>query len=123
MSEKQFEIIDEHYVGYYQGTAFLMSNGEEEWYIWEKKEKAQELVDLLNSLSKENEQLRQFINNGKRLSVKELMDNINENLVLKKKIRGLEKENDKLKKELDNFKPVMFQDMRKGTVILYSKEG
>ena len=58
MSEKQFEIIDEHYVGYYQGTAFLMSNGEEEWYIWEKKEKAQELVDLLNSLSKENEQLR-----------------------------------------------------------------
>ena len=31
------------------------------------------------------------------------------------------KENRELRKELDNFKPVMFQDVRKGTVILYSK--
>lgn len=30
---------------------------------------------------------------------------------------------ERLRKELDNFKPVMFQDMRKGTVILYSKGG
>lgn len=36
-------------------------------------------------------------------------------------IIALSKENEKLRKELDNFKPVMFQDMRKGTVILYSK--
>ena len=35
---------------------------------------------------------------------------------------GLEEENEQLKKELSAFKPVMFQDMRKGTVILYSKE-
>lgn len=34
----------------------------------------------------------------------------------------LQEENEQLRKELDNFKPVMFQDMRKGTVILYSKE-
>ena len=30
-------------------------------------------------------------------------------------------ENRELRKELDNFKPVMFQDVRKGTVTLYSK--
>lgn len=36
-------------------------------------------------------------------------------------IEDLEKENEKLRKELDNFKQVMFQDVRKGTVILYSK--
>lgn len=57
-----------------------------------------ELVTKCHSLEKENEQLRQFINKGRRLSVKELMDNINENELLKKKIRELEKE----KKELEN---------------------
>ena len=36
--------------------------------------------------------------------------------------KKLEKENEQLRKELDNFRPVMFQDMRKGTVILYSKK-
>lgn len=36
-------------------------------------------------------------------------------------LNGLSEENEQLRKELDNFKPVMFQDVRKGTVILYSK--
>jgi len=36
-------------------------------------------------------------------------------------IAELKKDNEQLRKELDNFKPVMFQDIRKGTVILYSK--
>ena len=48
------------------------------------------------TLKKENEQLRQFISKGRRLSVKELMDNANENELLKKKIRVLEKENENL---------------------------
>ena len=39
----------------------------------------------------------------------------------RKAISKLQKENEQLQKELDNFKPVIFQDMRKGTVILYSK--
>lgn len=63
-----------------------------------------ELEDLLNELSdengqlkEENEQLRQFINKGRRLSVKELIDNTNENELLKKKIMGLEKKNEKLR--------------------------
>lgn len=37
------------------------------------------------------------------------------------RLNELNDENEQLRKELDNFKPVMFQDMRKGTVILYSK--
>ena len=60
MSEKRYEIIEENYVGYYQGTAFLMSNGENEWYIWEKKEKAQELADLLNILNDDVKHLEEY---------------------------------------------------------------
>lgn len=65
-----------------------------------------ELEDLLNELYEENEQLRQFINKGRRLSVKELMNNMNENELLKKKIKKLEKDNEELKdmdKELIEF--------------------
>ena len=45
------------------------------------------MKDDYKNLEKENEQLRQFINKGRRLSVKELMDNANENELLKKKIK------------------------------------
>ena len=54
-------------------------------------------VQKLNELYEENEQLRQFINKGRRLSVKELMDNTNENELLKKKIKELESENEDLR--------------------------
>lgn len=33
----------------------------------------------------------------------------------------LKKENEQLRRELDGFHPVMFQDIRKGTVVLYCK--
>lgn len=36
-------------------------------------------------------------------------------------LNELAEENEQLRKELDSFNPVIFQDMRKGTVILYSK--
>ena len=39
------------------------------------------------------------------------------------RITALEKENEQLRKELDSFNPVMFQDMQKGTITLYSKGG
>ena len=55
----------------------------------------------INKLEQENRQLRHFINKGRRLSVKELIDNINENELLKKKIKELEKENKELQTELD----------------------
>lgn len=57
-----------------------------------------EMITDYKNLEKENEQLRQFINKGRRLSVKELMDNANENELLKKKIKELEKENKELQK-------------------------
>lgn len=35
--------------------------------------------------------------------------------------KELKQENKQLRKELDSFNPVMFQDMQKGTIRLYSK--
>ena len=81
------------------------------------------MMSNMEKLEKENEQLRQFINNGRRLSVKELMNNVNENESLKKKIKELKKENKELQTELDSFRPVLFHDMRIGTITLYSKGG
>ena len=86
-----------------------------------------DVVDLLNFqntqikiLKEENEQLRQFITKGRRLSVKELMENTNENELLKKKIMELEKENKELQTELDSFRPVIFHTMQRGTITLYT---
>ena len=66
--------------------------------IGEQKIAIDELITDYKKLEKENEQLRQFINKGRRLSVKELMANTNENELLKKKIKELEKENKELQK-------------------------
>lgn len=59
--------------------------------------KLNEQQATINKLEQENRQLRQFINKGRRLSVKELMNNMNENELLKKKIKELEKENEDLR--------------------------
>lgn len=50
----------------------------------------------IDELKEENRQLRQFINKNRRLSVKELMNNVNENELLKEKNKQLESENKKL---------------------------
>ena len=62
----------------------------------------EDVVDLLNKqqatinkLEQENRQLRQFINKGRRLSVKELMNNMNE--CQYKQIQKLESENEDLR--------------------------
>lgn len=81
------------------------------------------MMSNMERLEKENEELRQFINKGRRLSVKEFMENTNENELLKKKINELEKENKQLQTELDSFRPVLFHDMRIGTITLYTKGG
>ena len=119
-----------------------------QWSVWEDKEDVEDLCDLLNEqqsiirrdeisinimmsnmeklekenkqLKEENEQLRQFITKGRRLSVKELMENTNENELLKKKIMELEKENKELQTELDSFRPVIFHTMQRGTITLYT---
>ena len=60
----------------------------------------------------ENEELQFGIkDNGKYITVLDAVNRLNE----------LNDENKQLKKELEMFKPVMFKDMRKGTVILYRK--
>ena len=82
MSEKRFERWNDH-------SCKVKDNQENTLLNWE------DVVDLLNEqqatinkLEQENRQLRQFINKGRRLSVKELMANTNENELLKKKIRN-----------------------------------
>ena len=95
MSEKRFGRWNDH-------SCKVKDNQEDTLLNWE------DVVDLLNEqqatinkLEQENRQLRQFINKGRRLSVKELMANTNENELLKKKIKELEKENKELQTELD----------------------
>ena len=79
--------------------------------------KLNEQQTTISRLEEENEQLRQFINKGRRLSVKELMDNINKNELLKRRIRGLEKENEELKRERDDWKSSTCSYMNKDSVL------
>ena len=58
------------------------------------------------------------LDNYEKDKVREWLDLLNEKESI---ISALKEENEQLRKELDNFKPVMFQDVR-GTVILYSKD-
>ena len=104
---------------------FIWKCDDENCQIYDTKKKKvyfnYEVVDLLNEqqatinkLEQENRQLRQFINKGRRLSVKELMDNTNENELLKKKIKELEKENKQLRNELNDcekFRYAVFKRM------------
>lgn len=116
--------------------------------VWDKHLYLDEVIDSLNKqqatisdLKKDNEQLRKY--NGQ---LKERLEKINggyghltyrngltanewliesQERELKKKneqISALKEENERLRNELDCFHPVMFQDMRKGTVVLYLKE-
>lgn len=57
-----------------------------------------------------------------------VVDNANKDwkghiLNIVKLLNELSEENERLRQELDSFHPVMFQDMRRGTVTLYSKGG
>ena len=79
----------------------------------EQQNTIQSLQDLCGKSDYENAKLR--------LKNKELQDKIDHLCEKLDKCKTLKKKNKQLGEELDNFKPVMFQDMRKGTVILYSK--
>lgn len=58
MSENRFAIIGQEYVSYYGGYAQIISNGTLQFMIWEEKEDAQKLCDLLNGLYEKNEHLK-----------------------------------------------------------------
>lgn len=93
-----------------------------------------EVVNLLNWLNSENKELKQENKKLKeewefsfrtemalhRVVEKELKEKIKEQQDI---ITELNKQNKQLQKKLNDFKPVMFQDMRKGTIRLYSKGG
>lgn len=77
-------------VNHQEGFSYNMSYEDD---VFSVATKLNEQQATISRLEEENEQLRQFINKGRRLSVKELMNSINENESLKKKIKRLEKEN------------------------------
>ena len=106
MSEKRFGRWNDHSCKVKDNKEDTLLNwedvvkklNEQQDIIGEQKIAIDELITDYKKLEKENEQLRQFINKGRRLSVKELMANTNENELLKKKIKELEKENKELQK-------------------------
>ena len=71
----------------------------EELYSYEDLYEISDLLDEQQAIIRRDE-----------TSIKTMMSNM----------KKLEEENEQLRKELNDFKPVMFQDIR-GTVILYSK--
>lgn len=97
MTEKRFRIYKEDkFKEEWYGYPFHIKDGGEKVTETMPMNTAKEVANLLNSL-------------GEQL------------LKTEKQNKGLKEENEQLKKELDSFKAVMFQDRRKGTVILYSK--
>ena len=79
-----------------------------------------ELVRKYLQLKEENEQLKEEIR-AYPINEEYAEEIIQQNQKLRIERNDLRRENKQLRKELDSFKPVIFQDMRKGTVILYSK--
>lgn len=103
MSEKRFEkskpdITDYMIYDYEKEDAYFIDCDDEST--------VDAIVDLLNELCEENEQLRQFINKGRRLSVKELINNANENELLKKENEQLKLKIDGLEYALKNIKMI-----------------
>ena len=48
---KLWKIIDEQFISYYGGYAYLITNGDCRFHVWERKEDAQKICDMLNELS------------------------------------------------------------------------
>ena len=61
MSEEKFVIVGEEYVGYMQGNAYIISNSECKFSLWERKEDAQKVCDYLNKQQVTIEQQEQSI--------------------------------------------------------------
>ena len=59
MMSKQFTIVGEEYVGYMQGNAYIISNGECKFSLWERKEDAQKVCDYLNEKQAAIEHLKE----------------------------------------------------------------
>ena len=77
---------------------------DEEWYLFDSTTISEEFVTEQAEYGYDV-----FANSLSPSEICELLNSLNE-------------ENEQMRKELDCFHPVMFQDMRKGTVVLYLKE-
>ena len=89
MSEKRFTIVGEEYVGYTQGNAYIISNGECKFSLWESKEDAQKVCDYLNEQQEKINELEIELTDCKNR--KEQSD-----YKLHKKIRELENQFEKI---------------------------
>lgn len=96
MNEKRFYITD---------TGLGLDTESDEMYSFGDEEDFCRLFDKLNE--------QQSIIGEQKIAIDEMITDY----------KNLEKENEQLRKELDNFKPIMFNSMQKGTIILYSKGG
>lgn len=74
-----------------------------------------DLPEMENMLIKQSSIIRKD-----EIAIKTMMSNMEK---LEKENEQLRKENKQLQTELDSFRPVLFHDMRIGTITLYSKGG
>lgn len=51
MTEKQWRIIDKEFISYTGGYAYVISNGDCGFCVWERKEDVQKVCDKLNELT------------------------------------------------------------------------
>lgn len=104
MNKKQFRVNDLVKFNYSEIGKYVDENHTD------RPLRNDEVCDLLNEQQATINYLEKVF--GENFAKRRLLER--DNLILRN-------ENEQLRKELDNFKPVIFQDMRKGTVILYSK--
>ena len=115
MSEKHFRLttnpksnavaFDEKQKKHYIGIALEDLLNEQQAMINELKTYNREQQSIITKLNNQIEQLN--------LAIDDLLTYMS--------CDEIKKQNEQSQRELDSFKPVMFQDMRKGTIILYSK--
>lgn len=56
---KLWKIIDEQFISYYGGYAYLITNGDYMFHVWERKEDAQKVCAKLNEVIQENKRIKQ----------------------------------------------------------------
>ena len=119
MNEKQFRKV----MGFIQDTTYergdvigMMDLTEIEYLLNEQQAiirkdeiSIETMMSNMEKLEKENKQLKQ----EHKIAIDEMITDY----------KKLEKENKQLQAELDSFRPVLFHDMRIGTITLYSKGG
>lgn len=61
IKNKRWEIIDEEFVSYTGGFAYLISNGECKFHVWERKEDAEKICNKLSELTEKSQDNKAMI--------------------------------------------------------------